>query len=70
MKAFLKGNPEIAGNLEAEIRKNAVKLMTPQAKWRAKAAGRAGSVSAKDLTMNNRPFESGVSIENNKNHAV
>lgn len=49
LKAFLKGNPEIAENLEAEIRKNAVKLMTPQAKAAAKAAGRAVSVSAEDF---------------------
>ena len=32
LKNFLKENQEIAANLEAEIRKNAFKLMSPQAK--------------------------------------
>ena len=49
LKNFLKENPEIAANLEAEIRKNAFKLMSPQAKAAAKAAGRAVSVSAEDF---------------------
>ena len=45
--------------------------MTPQAKAATKAAGRAVKMSVQRiLTMNNRPFESRVSIENNKNHTV
>ncbi len=48
-KEFLKNNPEIAGNLEEEIRKNAHKLMTPQSKAAAKAAGRAVDVDAEDF---------------------
>lgn len=49
VKKYLKENPEIAENLEAEIRKNAGKLMSPQAKAAAKAAGRAVDVSAEDF---------------------
>ncbi len=49
LKNYLKENPEVADNLEAEIRKNAVKLMSPQAKAAAKAAGRAVDVSADDF---------------------
>lgn len=39
-KIYLKENPEVADALEAEIRKNADKLMTPQSKAAAVAAGR------------------------------
>lgn len=48
-KKYLKENPEVADRLEAEIRKNAVKLMSPQAKAAAVAAGRAVDVSADDF---------------------
>lgn len=49
LKEYLKNNPDVADELEAKIRKNAVKLMTPQAKVAAKAAGRAVDVSADDF---------------------
>lgn len=49
VKKYLKENPEVADSLEAEIRKNAGKLMSPQAKVAAKAAGRAVDVSAEDF---------------------
>ena len=48
-KQYLKNNPEIAGNLEAEIRRNFDKLMTGQSRVAAKAAGRAVDVSADDF---------------------
>ena len=46
---YLKNNPEIADNLEAEIRRNFDKLMTGQSRVAAKAAGRAVDVSADDF---------------------
>lgn len=49
VKKYLRENPEITYNLEAEIRKNAGKLMSPQAKAAAMAAGRAVDVSAEDF---------------------
>ena len=49
VKKYLKDNPEIADKLEADIRKNAFKLMSPQAKIAAKAAGRAVDISAEDF---------------------
>ena len=45
-KQYLKNNPEIADNLEAEIRRNFDKLMTGQSRVAAKAAGRAVDLSA------------------------
>jgi len=48
-KEFLKNNPGAAEALEAEIRQNAHKLLTPQSKAAAKAAGRAIDVSADDF---------------------
>ena len=48
-KQYLKANPEIADQLEAEIRRNFDKLMTGQARVAAKAAGRAVDVSADDF---------------------
>ena len=48
-KQYLKNNPEIADNLEAEIRRNFDKLMTGQSRVAAKAAGRAVDVSADDF---------------------
>ena len=49
VKTYLQENPDVADSLEAKIRENAVKLMTPQAKVAAKAAGRAVDVSADDF---------------------
>jgi recombination protein RecA len=49
VKDFLKQNPEIADDIEAQIRANAVKLMSPQALIAAKAAGRAVDVDAEDF---------------------
>ena len=48
-KQYLKNNPEIADNLEAEIRRNFDKLMTGQSRVAAKAAGRAVDVNADDF---------------------
>ena len=48
-KQYLKSNPEIADNLEAEIRRNFDKLMTGQSRVAAKAAGRAVDISADDF---------------------
>ena len=48
-KAWLRDNPDAAAELEADIRKNAYKLMTPQAKVAARAAGRAVDVTAEDF---------------------
>ena len=49
MKQYLKDNPDICDEVEAKIRANAVKLMTPQAKIAAQAAGRAVDISAEDF---------------------
>lgn len=49
LKAYLKENPEEADKIEAQIRASADKLMTPQAKIAAKAAGRAVDVSAEEF---------------------
>ena len=49
MKQYLKDHPEVANEVEAKIRANAVKLMTPQAKAAAVAAGRAVDISAEDF---------------------
>jgi recombination protein RecA len=48
-KQYLQDNPEVFTELEEEIRKNADKLMSPQAKIAARAAGRAVDVSAEDF---------------------
>ncbi|MBQ6539949.1 MAG: recombinase RecA [Oscillospiraceae bacterium] len=48
VKAYLKENPDIADDLEAKIRQNAIKLMTPQAKVAAEAAGRVPSSDGPD----------------------
>ena len=48
-KQYLQDNPDVAAQLEAEVRKNAFKLMSSQEKVAAKAAGRAVDVSADDL---------------------
>ena len=49
MKAYLQENPEIADELEAQIRANAIKLMSPQARKAAVAAGRAVEITADDF---------------------
>ena len=49
VKQYLKDNPEVAEQVEAEIRANSFKLMSRQAQIAAKAAGRAVDVSADDF---------------------
>ena len=49
LKTYLKENPDVCDKLEEEIRKNAYKLMSPQARAAAKAAGRAVDISADDF---------------------
>ena len=49
MKEYFREYPEAADAIEAEIRANAHKLMTPQARKAAIAAGRAVDVSAEDF---------------------
>ena len=48
-KQYLKDNPQVAQQLEADIRQNSFKLLTGQGKAAAKAAGRAVDVSADDF---------------------
>ena len=49
VKAYLQENPEVCDRLEAQIRENAHKLMSPQARKAAIAAGRAVDISADDF---------------------
>ena len=49
VRIFLENNPEAAAEIEAKIREDYVKLMSPQAKKAAKAAGRAVDISADDF---------------------
>jgi len=49
VKTFLKENPEECDKLEAAIRANSEKLMSPQSKIAAKAAGRAVDVTAEEF---------------------
>ena len=49
LKQYLKDNPEMADELEAKIRHDSGKLMSPQSRAAAKAAGRAVDVSAEDF---------------------
>jgi recombination protein RecA len=49
VKEYLTANPDVADRLEAEVRANAHKLMTPQARKAAVAAGRAIDISADDF---------------------
>ncbi len=49
VKQYLLENPEVAEQIESEIRANAYKLMSRQAQIAAKAAGRAVDVSAEDF---------------------
>ena len=49
VKEYLLANPEVCDKLEAEVRANAHKLMSPQARKAAIAAGRAIDISADDF---------------------
>ena len=49
VKDYLKENPDIADELEASIRRDNSKLMSPQEKAAAKAAGRAVDIDADDF---------------------
>lgn len=49
VKQYLRDNPEVCDGIEQQIRENAYKLLSPQAKAAAKAAGRAVDVSADDF---------------------
>ena len=49
VKQYFQDNPEIAQQVEAEVRANAFKLMSRQSQIAAKAAGRAVDVSAEDF---------------------
>ena len=49
MKEFLREHPDISDQIEAEIRANAHKLMSPQARKAAIASGRAVEVAADDF---------------------
>lgn len=48
-KQFLKDNPDVAADVEAQVRANSFKLMSKQSQVAAKAAGRAVDVSADDF---------------------
>ena len=49
VKEYLLSNPEVCDEIEAKIREDAHKLMTPQAKRAAVAAGRAIDIDADDF---------------------
>ena len=49
MKEFLREHPDVSDQIEAEIRANAHKLMSPQARKAAIASGRAVEVAADDF---------------------
>jgi recombination protein RecA len=49
VKDYLKENPDASDELEANIRRDAMKLMTPQEKAAAVAAGRAIDIDAEDF---------------------
>ncbi|MCI9159306.1 MAG: DNA recombination/repair protein RecA, partial [Lawsonibacter sp.] len=49
VKQYLKDNPDVAADVEAQVRANAAKLMGKQSQSAAKAAGRAVDVSADDF---------------------
>ena len=49
VKEYLKENHEVAEELEASVRRDAQKLMSPQEKAAAKAAGRAVDIDADDF---------------------
>ena len=49
VRQYLLDNPDVSDQIEEQIRANAVKLLSPQAKKAAQAAGRAVDVSADDF---------------------
>ena len=49
MKEYLREHPDVSDKIEAEIRANAHKLMSPQAHKAAIASGRAVEVAADDF---------------------
>ena len=49
MKQYLQDHPELAEDIEAQVRANAFKLMSKQAQIAARAAGRAVDVAADDF---------------------
>ncbi len=49
VKEYLKSNPDICDSIEQQIRDNAYKLMSPQARKAAQAAGRAIDISADEF---------------------
>lgn len=49
VKEYLKANPDICDSIEQQIRDNAYKLMSPQARKAAQAAGRAIDISADEF---------------------
>ncbi|MBQ8264683.1 MAG: DNA recombination/repair protein RecA, partial [Oscillospiraceae bacterium] len=49
VKEFLRVNPDVCDGIEQQIRDNAYKLMSPQARKAAQAAGRAVDISADDF---------------------
>ncbi|MDR1131405.1 MAG: recombinase RecA [Oscillospiraceae bacterium] len=49
VREYLGANPEVCGALEAKIRENAAKLVSPQVRAAAKAAGRGIDISADDF---------------------
>ena len=50
VKEYLLANPEACGAIEQEIRANAHKLLSPQAKRAAQVSGRAVDINASDFT--------------------
>ena len=49
MKEFLREHPDVSDKIEAEIRANAHKLMSPQARKAAQVSGRAVDITASDF---------------------
>ena len=49
MRQYLMDNPDVADELEAKVRANSFKLLSPQAQVAAVAAGRAVDISAEDF---------------------
>ncbi len=66
-KSYLKNNPEVAAKLEADIRANAHKLMTGQARAAAEAAGRippaATEESEKKTSTPIKPAGKGIVVD-------
>jgi len=49
VKEYLRANPEVCADIEQQIRDNSYKLMSPQARKAAQAAGRAVDISAEEF---------------------